>query len=152
MSKNHLDFGLPWFRLPSGLALNIALCAQSQAQSIVLHVADDIWAVELPIEFKIVPSFDTPFFDQISCGEPSFQRCVIVFLPFISAPTFSCRTAEPVVSRSCRSLTLSDVPGEMTAYVFAGCRGTYLQFGFFIASSTLRRFSVSQELPNTQIH
>jgi hypothetical protein len=37
-------------------------------------------------------------------------------------------------SRSCRSLTLSDVPGEMITDVFARRRSTYLRFGFFAVS------------------
>jgi hypothetical protein len=59
----HLDFHPPWFRLPSGTAISRALCGRSsaplimyQAQSIALHDVDDIWAVELPIEFEVVPT------------------------------------------------------------------------------------------------
>jgi hypothetical protein len=60
----HLNFGLLWFRLPSGTALDRAICGNvfgtsyhvlKLAQSIVFHDADDIWAVELPIEFEILP-------------------------------------------------------------------------------------------------
>jgi hypothetical protein len=72
-------------------------------------------------------------------------------LHFLSAPTFHCRTAGPGGFRSCRSFTLSDVPGKMTVDVFAGRRSPYLQSGFFAESPNHRRSTVSQELPSTQI-
>jgi hypothetical protein len=49
-------------------------------------------------------------------------------------------------------LTFYDVPGEMTADVFAGRRSTYLQFGFIAVSPNPHHSFVSQELPSTQIH
>jgi hypothetical protein len=72
--------------------------------------------------------FNVLFLSHILCGEFSSQRRVIDSLPFLSAPTFYCCTAAPGRSRSCRSLTLSDVPDERTADVFAGRRNTYFQF------------------------
>jgi hypothetical protein len=44
--SDHLNFGLSWFRLPSGTSYHVC----SVAQSIALHDTDDIWAVELSIE------------------------------------------------------------------------------------------------------
>jgi hypothetical protein len=80
-------FGLSWFRLLSGTALYRVLCGRSSfpliicplpsvAQSIALHDTDDIWAVEHPTEFKIVPASVYTIY-KILCGEPSSQRRVV---------------------------------------------------------------------------
>jgi hypothetical protein len=102
----------------------------SVAQSIGLHDANDIWTAELPIEFEIVLApvhtvYYIYYLGHISSGEPSSQRRVIGSSPFLSATTFHCRAARLGGSRSCRSLTLSDVPSEITADVFAGRKRTY---------------------------
>jgi hypothetical protein len=89
------------------------------------------------------------FLGHISCGEPSYQRQGISYLPFLSATTFHYRIAGPGRSRSCKSLTLSDMPGEMTAIFFAGHRSTHLQLYFFTVSPKQRPASVSRELPNS---
>jgi hypothetical protein len=103
----------------------------SVAQSIALHDADNIYVVEHPIEFEIVP--DAPVHTvyyfwaiYLSCEEPSSQRRAIGSYPFLSGPTFHCRTAGPAVS---------DVPGEMTAVVFAGCKSTKPTSFFGVKSS-----------------
>jgi hypothetical protein len=64
----------------------------SVAQSFVLHDADDIWAVELPIEFEIVPApvHRLLCLGDLSYGEPSSHRRAIGSLSFCSAPTFHC--------------------------------------------------------------
>jgi hypothetical protein len=77
------------------------------------------------------------FLAHISCGEPSSRRRVFGSLSFLSAPTFHCHTAGLCGSRSCRSLTLSDVP--VTANVLTGRRSIYLQFVFFAISSNPRQ-------------
>jgi hypothetical protein len=69
------------------------------------------------------------FLGHISCEEPYSQRRAIGSLPFLSALTFHCRTAGSGESRTCRSLTLCDVLGEIIADIFAGRRSTFLQFG-----------------------
>jgi hypothetical protein len=61
-----------------------------------------------------------------------FGQCILrrTFLSKTSNRFSSCHTTGPGVSSSCRSVTLSDVLGEMTADVFAGRRldsSLYLQ-------------------------
>jgi hypothetical protein len=122
--SSHLDFGLSWFCLSSGTALYRALCARS----ISLHDADDIWAVEFPIEFEIVRA--TTFGAYISCGKPSFKRRVIGPLPFLSAPTFHCRAAGRSRSRFLDRLLCLRCKVRWP-HVFADRRSTYLQFEVF---------------------
>jgi hypothetical protein len=68
--STHLDFGLPWFLLSMGLALNRAFCGRSSdhvtsvAQSACLHDNKDIRAVKLSIEFVVVPSPVDTIFDS----------------------------------------------------------------------------------------
>jgi hypothetical protein len=133
---------ISWFRLPFGKVLNRVVCGRSsaplivpnEAPSIVLHNADDIWVVVLPIEYEIVsaPVHTVYYFwGHISCGEPSSQRRVIGSLSFLSALKFHCCSAGPGGSRWDES--------------------TYLLFGFLAVSPNTRHFSVSQELRSTQI-
>jgi hypothetical protein len=117
---------------------------RSVAHSIALHDTDDIWAVELPLEFEILPACThlLLFLGLILCGESSSQRRAIGSLLFLSAPMFHCRTAE---SSSCRSLTLSDVPGEMTANVFAEAPICSLDSALYLQThAVLRRHKSSQ--------
>jgi hypothetical protein len=56
----------------------------SEAQSIVLHDAADIWAVELAIEFKfLLAPIHTIYYFWAMCGEFSFQKRVIGVLSFL---------------------------------------------------------------------
>jgi hypothetical protein len=89
------------------------------------------------------------FLGHKSCGELSSQRRVIGSLLFLSAPTFHCRTAGPGESKSCRSLTLFDIPCEMTTDGFVGHRSTYLQLGFFPLFPNPRRFRCHK---SSQVH
>jgi hypothetical protein len=106
----------------------ILSCAQSSA---ICCSSRYIWAVELPIEF--------------------LSKTSNRLFPFLTALTRHCRTAGSGESRSYRSSTLADVPGEITADVFAGRRSTYLQFGFFAVSPNPRRSSVSPDL-HSRVH
>jgi hypothetical protein len=117
----------------------------SAAQSIALHDSDDIWAVQLVIESKNVPApVQTVYYFWAKYRAenlPLRDERPVLFL-FLSARTFHCRTAGPGRSRYYRSLILYNVPGEMTEDVFAGCRSTYLQFGFFAGISKHTSFFV----------
>jgi hypothetical protein len=114
-------------------------CARSVAQSIVFHNADDIWAVELPTEFETEPAHVHTvfyFWTIYRAKNLPLKDEQSVPLPFCQhLPRFT-----DVYSWTGRIKVLSDVPGEMTADVFADRRSTYLQFGFFAA----RRFSIAR--------
>jgi hypothetical protein len=73
------------------------------------------------------------------------SKRAIVSLPFLSKVTINCRTAGPGESRSCRSLTLSNVPSEMTAEapIFSLDSSLYLQTHvglWFHKSSKVHKF------------
>jgi hypothetical protein len=76
----------------------------SETQSIALHDADAIWAVELPIEFEIVLLYTPSTIFMPYIVRRTFLRRIIGYLSLLSGPTFHCCTAGTGGSRSCRSL------------------------------------------------
>jgi hypothetical protein len=70
-----LDDPPTWITLSTGLFVvrlrHLSYYVPTVAQSIALHDADDIWAVELHIEFEIVsaPVHTVYYFWTIYCGE-----------------------------------------------------------------------------------
>jgi hypothetical protein len=113
--STHLDFGLTKFRLPSGFALNRALYGQRSA----------------------IYCSSRRLLNSLSSSKFYLLLYTSSTLPFLPPHTFHCRTARSGGSRS-------DVPGEMTADVFAGRRSTYLQCGFFAVSPNTRRVQCSR--------
>jgi hypothetical protein len=138
-----MDFGLPWFRLPSGLALMRPLCGRSSTPLFMTPAYRNLLLFKTPMTFGLLNSLSSSklhlllFLGHISYRNSSSQRRVIGSLLFLSAHTFHYRIVGPG-----GSLTFSDVPGEMTADVFAGRIITYLQFGFFDVSPNPCRFLV----------
>jgi hypothetical protein len=108
------------------------------AQSIAFHDADDIWAVELSIEFKIVRAPRHTIFGPYIVRRTFLSKTSNRFSTLFFSTAFHCRTAGLSGSNSCRSLILSDVPGEMRTPIWL-----YLQTHVILP--------VSQELPSLQI-
>jgi hypothetical protein len=113
------------------------LCSRSSAPLIIpsvalyiaFHDANDIWAVRnctyTRTHVRTFLSETRNRFSSFFCQHSRF-------------------TVVPDGSRSCRSLSLSDVPSEMTMDVIAGYKSTYLHFKFFAVSPNPRRSSVLQ--------
>jgi hypothetical protein len=120
----NLDFGLLRFRVPSGKALNRAVVGLWHLLSRAQRSAN--------------------YYSSRHLASLSSSKCLLLLglsktsnrfsYPLVS--TVHCRTAGPGGSRSCRSLTISGVPGEMTADVFAHRRSTYCSLDFLLYLQT----------------
>jgi hypothetical protein len=121
----HLDFGLPWFLLPKGLALNRLFVVSlwvfwscDQRSAICLsswhlgHSGCQTLSRVRGCTFSCRHHFW--FSGRISFKEPSSQIQAIGSPPFWSTPTSHCRRAGLGRSRSCEWWILSGVKGGLT--------------------------------------